>query len=108
MSIDPLDAAIVVPWLALDITGQWTLFVLLLTYALGKHLPQRDNSFLINFILATFLATLPPLLLSAPCPSRRAHTHPAPRLYSGNQNAPHPPSGLCAAQAMLTQGVAPM
>jgi len=42
------------------------LLALLITFALVKHLPQRDNLFLVNVILTDFLATIPPVLLSVP------------------------------------------
>lgn len=58
------DADIIVPWLALNNTGQWFLLLLLITYASAQQLPQRNNAYLVNFILTTFLGSIPPSLLS--------------------------------------------
>ena len=57
------DVDIIVPWLAIDISGQWLLVVLLITYACAKWLSQRNNPYLINFVLTMFLGTIPPSLL---------------------------------------------
>jgi len=86
-----LDSAVIVPWLVLDITGQWCLFALLITFAVVHHLPQRTNLFLVNFVLASFLATIPPALL----------------LYAGQQFGLLS-QNLCFVQAALVDGVAPL
>jgi len=82
---------IIVPWQVLDMLGQWSLLFLLVTYAMGRHLPQRNNAYLVNFILTTFLTTIPPALL----------------LYTGHQYS-RIPKNLCLAQAVLVDGVTPM
>jgi hypothetical protein len=63
--VTTLETKIIVPWLVLDLTGQWALLGLLITFAIVKHLPQRRNPFLVNFLLTTFFSTIPPALLSA-------------------------------------------
>jgi len=84
------DAVIIIPWLFFDLAGQISLLALLVTFVVFKHLPQHNNPFLINFILATFLSTIPPALL----------------FYAGQMyNAS---AKLCFAQAALVDGIAPM
>jgi len=82
---------ITVAWLVMCIIGQWSLFALLVTFAWVKSIPQRNNPFLINLILTTLLATIPPCFL----------------LYTGHQDGV-PPHGLCFVQSLLMDGVAPM
>ncbi|KAF8585776.1 hypothetical protein K439DRAFT_1021994 [Ramaria rubella] len=84
------EVPIIVPWLVLDATGQWCLLVLLVTYASGRHLRQRNNAYLVNLILTSFLTTIPAML------------------YSGHQFSSYVPKDLCLAQAVLMDGVAPM
>jgi len=84
-------SAITVAWLVMCMIGQWSLFALLVTFASVKSMPQRNNPFLINLILTTFLATIPPCLL----------------FYTGHQDGV-PPHGLCLVQSVLMDGVAPM
>ena len=61
--LSPNSDTVIKIWLAFNITGQWCLLALLATFFFVKHLPQRNNPFLINFILTTFLGTIPPALL---------------------------------------------
>lgn len=90
MAVD-LGPTIIVPWLVFDLTGQWCLLGLLFTLAIFRHLPQRENPFLVNFILTTFLGTIPPAFL----------------LYAGQLNSTKS-NNLCFAQAALMDGIAPM
>lgn len=103
------EADLIIPWLALNNTGQWCLLILLVTYASARRLPQRNNAYLINFILTTFLGSIPPSLLlvfmhrGASC----ANLSLLRRIYSGYQYSPIPYK-LFVAQAALMNGVAPM
>jgi len=87
-----LDAELVTPWLVIHLVGQWALLALLVTYGVVKHLPQRNNPFLINVVLTHFLATIPPAL----------------RLYAGVQYSVQPSNEFCLIQASLVDGVSPM
>jgi len=83
--------ALAVTWLTMDIIGLASLLLLLVTFFCVKTLPQRNNPFLINLILTTFLATIPPCML----------------LIAGQQYD-DPPHVLCLVQSVLMDGVAPM
>jgi len=85
------DSDLIVPWLVLNTIGKWFLGFLLITYASATWLPQRNNPYLLNFVLATLLAAIPPSLL----------------LYSGHLYT-SVPSHLCMAQASLVTGCPPM
>ncbi|KAF8478753.1 hypothetical protein JB92DRAFT_1839392 [Gautieria morchelliformis] len=87
----PPHTALIVPWLVFSITGQWCLVLLLITYACATRLPQRSNPYLVNFIVTTFVATIPTSLL----------------FYTGHLYSAIP-SSLCLAQAALVDGVSPM
>jgi len=56
-------SALAVAWVALNITGEWCMFLLLTTYLIVKDLPGRNNVFMLKFFLTTFIATFPLLLL---------------------------------------------
>ncbi|KIJ52235.1 hypothetical protein M422DRAFT_776352 [Sphaerobolus stellatus SS14] len=71
--------------------GNAVMFLLLITLWVCKQLPQRNNPFLINVLITTYIATLPPMLL----------------LFSGHFNHA-PPMTLCLIQAILLNGLAPM
>jgi len=78
-------------WLTFAILGALCLLVVLFTFAFVKSLPQRKNAFLINFLLTTFLAQIPPILL----------------FITGQLNE-SPPEYLCLVQNVLMDGVGPM
>jgi len=80
-----------ITWITFALVGQFSMLLLLGTFLFVKSLPQRKNPFLINFLLTTFLATIPPCLL----------------FYTGHQDGV-PPHWLCLVQAVLMDGVAPM
>ncbi|KAF8479470.1 hypothetical protein JB92DRAFT_3133564 [Gautieria morchelliformis] len=82
---------VIVPWLAINTTGQWCLIFLLITYACARWLPQRNNAYLINFMLVVVLSCIPPALL----------------FYTGHLFSDRP-SGLCLAQASLVVGAPTM
>jgi len=73
------------------LVGQWCLFLLLGTLGCVRTMPQRNNPFLINVLLTTFLSTFPPCIL----------------FITGHQEGP-PPHWLCLTQSVLMDGIAPM
>ncbi|KIJ51064.1 hypothetical protein M422DRAFT_245040 [Sphaerobolus stellatus SS14] len=80
-------------WLIFDIAGQWSLLALILTYCFINAMRQWSNPFLVNLLITTFIASIPPSLLG----------------YTGNRSRVSPPSPtLCFIQASLVDGVAPM
>ncbi|KAF8491536.1 hypothetical protein JB92DRAFT_3100490 [Gautieria morchelliformis] len=85
------DIDLIVPWLVISNVGQCCLLILLVTYAFAPWLSQRNNVYLLNFILVTFLGCVPPSLL----------------FYTGHLYSDIS-SGLCLAQATLVVGVPPM
>ncbi|KAF8575422.1 hypothetical protein K439DRAFT_747156 [Ramaria rubella] len=84
-------SAIAATWISFTLIGQWSLLFLLGTFYVVKSLPQRSNTFLINFLLTMFLATIPPLLL----------------FLTGQQDLITVP-WICFVQSVLMDGVAPM
>ncbi|KIJ46476.1 hypothetical protein M422DRAFT_250068 [Sphaerobolus stellatus SS14] len=72
--------------------GNILLSLLILTLLFSKSVPQGKNIYLLNFLITTYLATLPPSLL----------------LITGNIYEPYPPKALCLFQAVLMDGLAPM
>ncbi|KIJ26113.1 hypothetical protein M422DRAFT_272854 [Sphaerobolus stellatus SS14] len=75
------------------ILGNIALFALLLTFWRVHSLPQRNNPFLINLLVTTWLSTFPASLL----------------LFIGDFGSDElPPKALCMIQAFLLDGVAPM
>ncbi|KIJ52247.1 hypothetical protein M422DRAFT_776360 [Sphaerobolus stellatus SS14] len=85
------DQKIIVPSLIFNILGQVCLFILLITYIVGRSLPQRNNPYLVNMVVVSLLAAIPPALL----------------FYSGYQYKPMPPA-LCLTQGVLVDGLLPM
>ncbi|KAF8585775.1 hypothetical protein K439DRAFT_1615664 [Ramaria rubella] len=81
-----------ITWITLNLIGQFSLLVLLITFYYFKTLPQRNNHYLVNFLLTVFLATVPTTLL----------------FWTGNQGWKQPPHNICVAQAVLMDGVGPM
>ena len=97
-------------WLVFDMMGQWSLVALLATFSLLKNIPQRHNPFLINVLITTLLASIPPSFLYATFVSLPSfYLCSACRVYSGHESRKSPPSDrLCAIQASLVDGMAPM
>ena len=56
-------STIAVVWIVMNLLGSCCLLLLLGTYCIVKTLPQRKNPFLINMVLTSYLATIPPLML---------------------------------------------
>ncbi|KIJ52291.1 hypothetical protein M422DRAFT_776012 [Sphaerobolus stellatus SS14] len=74
------------------VAGSIALFALLITLWRVPSLPQRNNPFLVNLLLTTWLATIPASLL----------------LFSGHALDLAPAKALCILQAVLMDGVIPM
>ncbi|KAF8519279.1 hypothetical protein JB92DRAFT_2899222, partial [Gautieria morchelliformis] len=68
-----------------------SLLLLLYTYYAVKTLPQRKNPVLVNIIVISYLATIPPLML----------------LFTGQQGGVHI-QWICILQSALIDGIAPM
>jgi len=81
-------------WLGLEIAGQATLFLLLLTFVFSKRLKTQRHPIVVNFVVAWLLSTFPSLLL----------------LYGGSASlrGPEPSPTLCLLNAALIAGVPPM
>jgi len=78
-------------WIAFFMLGQGTLFILLCTLLFVRSLRARQNPFLINLLVVTFLSTFPPTLL----------------FITGHSNN-NSPKKLCLTQAALMDGLFPM
>jgi hypothetical protein len=50
-------------WLGLEIAGQATLFLLLLTFLFSKRLKTQRHPIVVNFVVVWLLSTFPALLL---------------------------------------------
>jgi len=74
------------------VAGSIALFALLITLWRVPSLPQRNNPFLVNLLLTTWLSTIPASLL----------------LFSGHAVDLLPAKALCILQAVLMDGVIPM
>lgn len=103
-------SGLAVTWVTLFIIGQCCMLLLLATYLLVKDLPGRHNVFLLNFLLTTFLITIPPLLLWVRYLWKLKGTHHKwiwHSFYGGQQDGV-PPHWLCLTQSILMDGIAPM
>lgn len=49
--------------LTFDFVGEAAILLLIATFLFSKSLPQRNNPFFLNFLIATFLTQIPPSLL---------------------------------------------
>jgi len=86
--------AMVWAWLGLEIAGQATLFVLLLTFLFSRRLKTQRHPVVVNFVVVWLLSTFPSLLL----------------LYgrAASVQGPEPSPTLCLLNAALISGVPPM
>jgi hypothetical protein len=55
--------SIAIAYITLDMVGGFCLLLLLFTYYTVKTLPQRKNPVLINLVLISYLASIPPVML---------------------------------------------
>ncbi|KAF8585789.1 hypothetical protein K439DRAFT_1660100 [Ramaria rubella] len=74
-----------------DVLGLAAILLLLMTVLFVKSLPQKENPFFVNFLLATLFTQIPPSLL----------------FLTGHLGR-EPPEWLCSAQSILMDGVSPM
>ena len=104
-------STLAVAWITLNMTGQWCMLLLLCTYLLVEDLPGRKNAFMLNFLMMTFLVTIPPLLLwvvfQADVFGKSSLIARDNSFYAGQQDKV-PSHWLCVTQSVLMDGAAPM
>ena len=103
-------SATAIIWNAGALLGACSLLLLLGTFYFVKTLPQRKNPYLVNLILTSFLATIPPLLLSVFYFKHEPFVLPCclcERLFTG-QLGKIPVKWICTLQAASMDGDTPM